>query len=587
MPTPPQTTLVALNAQYIHTGLGVRTIAAYVRGKTSLPLNVLEYTINNHHSDVLQGLYKAQADMYLFSCYLWNIEMVLRLARDLRQLRPGIMIGLGGPQVTYQAEAYLQQNPAVDFVLRGEGEDTVLRLMELLSSKEALCGCPGITYRNKHAICATTPRPQISMDEMGFAYPDIADLPHRIIYYESIRGCPFACSYCTSSIERGVRKRSLSLVFDDLSVFLAHRVPQVKFVDRTFNCDRHHARGIWEWLVTHDNGITNFHFELAGELLDEDTIEFLSQVRPGLFQFEIGVQSTHGETLCEINRPADIASLFGKVQRLLAPGNIHIHLDLIAGLPYEDYQQFQVSFNDVYGCKPHQFQLGFLKVLSGSKMEGMAASYQLSYSQNAPFEVLSTRWLSYDQLTVLHGIAHMVDVYYNTARFSNVLGYLLPQFDTPFAFYHALWLHFDRETQGKPLSQLGYYDLLYSFVLSQHRPVTEEMQWLAKYDLLLHEKPRKIPKWIAVNGYEEHRAAIQRFFMNEQNIATYLPEYIEESSLRIERTAHLEVFPFHPISGVPGMTPVLFNYRRRDVVGLAHVHILAGEDMAAATSQTL
>ena len=567
--------LIVLSAQFIHTGLGVRSIDAYVRRETDFKTETLEYTINHHEHDVLKSLYHARADIYLFSCYIWNIEIVLRLASDLRQLCPDVLIGLGGPQVSYQTEALLRAHPNIDIILTGEGEETVCQLLRLLSSGAPLRDCAGLVYRDGEVVTRTAAPPPLSLDQLAFAYPDLDELAHRIVYYESMRGCPFACSYCTSSIERGVRKRSLSLVFADLAIFLEHRVPQVKFVDRTFNCDRAHSRGIWEWLAAHDNGVTNFHFELSGELLDEDTLAFLSGIRPGLFQFEVGVQSTHPETLAEIDRPSDLTRLFANVRRLLAGGNIHVHLDLIAGLPYEDMERFQMSFNDVYACAPHQFQLGFLKVLPGSKMAKMAQSYDLVHSQSAPYEVLSTRWLSYSQLCTLQGVADMVQRYYNSFRFSHIIARLAAFFPSPFAFYHALWEHFDRAAEGKPVSQIGYFELLHSFALESEIEVTEEMQWLAKYDLLLHEKPRKLPSWIDVNLSRAHHDFIRAFWTSPENIAAYLPEYQNETSLRAERTAHLEVFPFHPESGEKGLCAIVFNYRQRQVTGMARVRVLA------------
>lgn len=569
-----KTALVAINAQYIHTGLGARSIFSYATRETDLPVSLLEVTINHHESDVLEELYQRKADVYLFSCYIWNIEMVLRLVRDLRKLRPDAVIGLGGPQVGYQDQAYFEALPEVDLLLIGEGEETVCQLLRLMAANGPLKDCPGLMYREGDRIIVTAARPPISLEALAFAYPDLSGLSNRTLYYESMRGCPFACSYCTSSIERGVRKRSLPLVFEDLAVFLEHRVKQVKFVDRTFNCDRAHSRAIWAWITEHDNDVTNFHFELSGELLDEDTLAFLASVRPGLFQFEIGVQSTHRSTLVEIDRPAHFQRLFANIQSLLSPGNIHVHLDLIAGLPHEGFEQFQTSFNEVYACLPHQLQLGFLKVLSGSKMEKKAKDYGLIYSENAPYEVLSTRWISYEELSLLRGVAMMVDVYYNSARFSHIAAHLLSSFADPFSFYHLLWLHYEKTAGRRPVGELEAYDLLAGFAEKQGIEITEKLRWLAKYDLLLQGKPRKLPTWVTVDLSREYRKEIQRFFMNPANITAYLPEYEGESSTHVERTAHLEVFPFDPSTNAPGPVAAVFNYKRRNLLGVAHAQTL-------------
>lgn len=569
-----RTALVAVNAQFIHTGLGVRSIAAYVRQKTGDVVDRLEFTINQPEQEVLSALYECHADAYLFSCYIWNIELILRLTRNMRQLLPEARIGLGGPQVSYQAATLLNAEPQLDLILVGEGEATVCQLINLLREDAPLRDCQGIVYREGERVIATAARPPLSLDELAFAYPDLDALPSRIFYYESMRGCPFSCSYCSTSMEHGVRKRSLPLVFADLSVFLAHHVPQVKFVDRTFNCDKNHALGIWEWLAEHDNGVTNFHFELSGELLDEEMLTFLAGVRPQLFQFEIGVQSTNMETLREIDRPANLARLFSRVNRVLEPGNIHVHLDLIAGLPYEGYEDFQTSFNEVYACRPHQFQLGFLKVLSGSKMQRMAQIYGLLYSDHSPYEVLATRWISYPQIVLLHGVTNMVNLYYNSCRFQHILAHLVPLFSDPFSFYLALWQHFRKVTEGRPLSDMGQYALLESFVRSQGFDVTDQMRWLTKYDLLLHEKPHKLPPWVNVDLSPTYRDAIRGFFMRAGNIDAYLPEYAAEPSVRVERTAHMEVFPFDPETGAEGEVAVLFNYRRRSLVGIASTTLL-------------
>ncbi|HPJ01324.1 MAG TPA: B12-binding domain-containing radical SAM protein [Candidatus Limiplasma sp.] len=569
-----KTALIAVNAQYIHTGLGVRSIAAYVRRETEHTIDLMEFTINNTEQDVLTALFDSRADAYLFSCYIWNIEFILRTVRNLRQLLPDVCIGLGGPQVAYQGKAILAAEPAVDLVITGEGEETVCQLLGLLNNNEPLQSCSGIVYRQDGQVISTAARAPLPLDALAFAYPDLDQLQHRIVYYESMRGCPFSCSYCSSSIEHGVRKRSLPLVFADLSVFLTHGVPQVKFVDRTFNCDKAHALGIWKWLAAHDNGVTNFHFELSGELLDEETLAFLAGVRPLLFQFEIGVQSTNPQTLQETDRPANLPKLFIAVRRLLGPGNIHVHLDLIAGLPYEEYTRFQTSFNDVYACKPHQLQLGFLKVLPGSHMQQQAETYGLLYTNNAPYEVLQNRWISYPQLVLLHGVAHMVNIYYNSYRFQHIIAHLVALFPDAFSFYLALWQHYQTVTQGKPLSEMGYYSLLESFMQAQGFEATEQMQWLAKFDLLLHGKPKKLPPWITADVSHTYRDAIQGFFKKPDNIKNYLPEYAADSSTRVERTAHLEIFPFNPATGEDGAVAIVFNYRRRSIAGVARFHVL-------------
>lgn len=566
--------LVAINAQYIHTGLGARSLAAYLRQETTLDIILQEYTINQREADILQALVETEGDVYLFSCYLWNIQMALNLAQDIRQLCPAVHIGLGGPQAGYQPPAFLLDHQAVDWLLQGEGEDALCQLLQALATCRPVTQCPGLVCRHEGKLIQNPPPPPLSMDRLAFAYPDIASLSHRIIYYESMRGCPFSCSYCTSSLERGVRKRSLSLVFADLSIFIENKVPQVKFVDRTFNCDKKRALALWKWLVAQDKGYTNFHFELAGHLLDDEMLHFLSTVRPGLFQFEIGVQSTSTATLEAVDRKGDVAQVLAQARKLLAPGNIHLHLDLIAGLPREDFKGFQASFNRVYGCRPHQLQLGFLKVLPGSAMESRAKEYGLVYRKTAPHQILQNQWLSYQQLCLLEGVAHMVDTYYNSGRFAHGLQVLEPLFADGFSLYQALWFFYHHKTEGRPVSHMDTFNILFAFGQAQGFPSLDALQWALRYDLLLHQKPRKLPAFLTLDGQKAYRQQIQAFYKNRENIIAYLPEYVEESSLRIERITHLEVFPSHPDTGAREPTPMLFSYHKRDLLGRARVQAL-------------
>lgn len=564
--------LVALNAQYIHTNLAVRSIAAYAQACGGVAPTVLEYTINQQPGWILEQLYRQKADCYIFSCYIWNVEIIKALARDLRKLLPHALLAAGGPEVSYHTAAFLAQNPAFDAVIQGEGEAACHQLFAALAQGKSWQGLAGLVVRAGGTIRANPRRIPPDMDTLPFAYTDLGMLGARIVYYESMRGCPFGCSYCLSSIEKGVRFKSLPLVKQELLRLLRAAPKQVKFVDRTFNCNKQRALEIWRFLHQHDNGTTNFHFELAGELLDDEATRFLAGVRAGLFQFEIGVQSTNPKTLEEIDRPADVHALFRRVQALKAPGNIHLHLDLIAGLPWEGYESFENSFNQVYAQRPHQFQLGFLKVLGGSKMEHKAQNYGLVWQSGAPFEVLYTKWLSYEELAALHGVAHMVELYYNSGRFGHTVAYIQGQFPSAFGFYEKLAAFYAAGGHtAAPLGKLGQYQLLGDFMAAERLAGAAHAGWLCKLDMALHEKPKTPPPFAAANCTAAFGRTILDFYANGKNVEEFLPAYMGLAPKQIRKMAHVEVFPFQPFTGQAGICALLFDYRRRDINGHALV----------------
>ncbi|MFV0400116.1 MAG: DUF4080 domain-containing protein [Oscillospiraceae bacterium] len=558
-----KTVLVAIDAKYIHTNLAVRSIACYLE-REGLPRPVLaEFTINQSLREILEALYLLNADYYLFSCYIWNIRMVEELLPQLKALRPNSRLFLGGSEASYRAEELLAAHSGLDGILLGEGEITALELLHSLEAELPLEACQGLCLSSGF----TAPRPPLSMDELPFPYPD--GIPEgRILYYESMRGCPFSCSYCLSSVEAGVRLRALPLVMDDLRRLLVLRPPQVKFVDRTFNCNKVHTMAIWRFLAAEDNGVTNFHFELAAELLDSEMLDFLSTLRPGLFQFEIGVQSANPSTLHAISRPWKVDRLEKTVAKLRAPDNIHLHLDLIAGLPEEDFASFRDSFNRVYAMRPHQLQLGFLKVLPGSKMAADAAELDILHEELSPYEVLRTPWLSFGELTELRGIAHMVELYHNSGRFSLMMARLIREFPTPFDCYQALWQLWRRAAETGPLSKLGQYELPGKIWTEQGEVVPDDVAWLSRCDIALHEKPKVYPSWAQLPQTPEHTARIRAFYRQE-DVLDWLPGHTERDPIRLSRLTHLEIFPFHPLTGEDGETAILFDYSGRDFSGHA------------------
>ncbi len=528
--------LCGINAKYIHSNLAIYCLRAYAKahGLPETECLIKEYTINHHIEDILIDLYEAGADVIIFSCYIWNISYVRELAGELKKINKRISIWAGGPEVSYDAETFLTENPSVDLVMQGEGEETFTALTglwqqiskkddgiagkvshtdsqrysnNLLAGLQAREDClpKGIALRKTEGgdgVINTGFAPPVNLDDLPFVYDGYPFLEHKIIYYESSRGCPFRCSYCLSSIDKSVRFRSLSLVFKELQYFLDAGIPQVKFVDRTFNCNRRHALAIWRYLYEHDNGVTNFHFEISSDLLEEEELELFALMRPGLIQLEIGVQSTHPPTIEAIRRRMDLPRVFHNVDRVHALGNIHQHLDLIAGLPFESYEQFRVSFNDLYAHSPDQLQLGFLKVLKGTFMEESQEEYRIRYRSQPPYEVLTTRWLTYDDIIRLKGIEEMVETYYNSMQFTWVLRYAVPFFPSPFDFYEqfAVWY------KGQGLhqynhSRLGKYEILRSFLMEgaaqvgDSEKLTAYLDEMLIFDMYLRENLKKRPEW--------------------------------------------------------------------------------------------
>ena len=562
--------LAALNAKYIHSNLALRYLSRFQNNNQKHHVETMEFTINQRLDFIAEELFRKQPDVVLFSCYIWNVEMLRQLCPILKKIMPDCVIGFGGPEVSYESETFLRENPAVDFVMRGEGELVFTKYLEHLDA-----GNPGtlgeiesLTYRQGDEIFSTPQMHPMDLALLPFPYEDdFSDVQNQIIYYESSRGCPYHCGYCLSSVENGVRFVPLDKVLPDLQKFLDKNVPQVKFIDRTFNCKKSHAMAIWKYLHEHDNGVTNFHFEITADLIDQETIDFLKTVRKGLFQFEIGVQSTNPQTIRAINRNVDFAALSEIVQQIKDGGNIHQHLDLIAGLPHEDYDSFGRSFNDVYALHPEQLQLGFLKVLKGSMLHQKQKEFEIVYHDTAPYEVLTTHELPYADTLRLKYVEEMVETYYNSGRFLNTLAYLVPLYESPFAFFEALsqfWVGENYHYLG--LSKMGLFDVLWRFVEQNPKVDKRKLQWEMKFDIALHEKPKKLPAWLTVTNEEQWHDKVFAFYGNPALWQKCLPHY--KSNKEAIRQTHLEVF------GDEKQKAVLFDYGKRDLLGNAEYKIM-------------
>lgn len=419
--------LVAINAKYIHTCPAVYSLRSYAlaHGKDLPDIDLCEYTINDRYMDILSALLETDAQVLAFSTYIWNSDRARRLIRDLKKAREDLILLAGGPEAGNAPEAFLRDG--IDLCMCGEGEETFLYLAETLRAAEALPSPeelkkrPGFAFLEQGTLLQTGMAPCVDMNKVPFLYRDIPLPEHRILYYESSRGCPFACAYCLSGKERGLRTRDLSMVKEELLFFLERRVPQVKFMDRTFNALPEHAIAIWSFLKEHDNGLTNFHFEIEARRMAEEEIALLKSLRPGLVQLEIGVQSANEETLKSVHRSPDLEPVRALMRELLPAQNINLHLDLIAGLPYEGLESFARSFNEVYALRPHQFQVGFLKLLPGTALYDKRKKYGLVASSDAPYEILKTRWLSAGELCLLRRLSDLVEVYVNSQGFRRSL----------------------------------------------------------------------------------------------------------------------------------------------------------------------
>ncbi len=531
--------LAACNAKYIHSNLAVYDLQAYAR-QYQQHILLKEYTINQQKDEIMKDLYEEKPDVICFSCYIWNISFVKELAEDLKKVLPSVPFWAGGPEVSFDAEAFLAANPAFDGVMVGEGEETFLELAGYyVDHVKSLEQIRGIAFRKENQVLHNGWREIMDLSKVPFPYKDLQDFDHRIIYYESSRGCPFSCSYCLSSVDKRLRFRSLDLVQKELQFFLDHKVPQVKFVDRTFNCKHDHAMAIWKYIVEHDNGITNFHFEIAADLLREEELELMATMRPGLIQLEIGVQSTNLQTLEAIHRKTDFSRICQIVERIHSFGNIHQHLDLIAGLPYEDYDSFHHSFNDVYALRPQQFQLGFLKVLKGSLMKQMEKEYGIVHKEKEPYEVLSTNWITYEDVLKLKKVENMVEVYYNSGQFENSLKYVETLFPDSFTMYEALGRFYEQKGYDCiSHNRLRRYEILLEFIESLKQGDVQKGADVLVLDLYLREKLKSRPSFAKDQKAEEKKIWAYR---KQENIP---------------KTAHIQVFWDGRV--------LLFDYEKKD-----------------------
>lgn len=513
------TLLIAINSKYIHTNLAVRSLYAYAKHGT-----ICEYTINESTLSVTADIYVRRPDTVLFSCYIWNIGMVLDVASNIRQILPEVKIILGGPEVTHNSDEVLQKNEFADMVICGEGEEIYKQLCENEFVPDDI---NGITYRKCGQIIKNPPMELIhDISSIPFMYTDedMQKNGKKLIYYESSRGCPFRCSYCLSSTIHGVRFRNLDMVKDELIFFVRHKVPIVKFVDRTFNADKKRTYELVRFLIDNADE-TTFHFEIAADIIDEKLLELFKTAPKGLFQFEIGVQSTNPDTIRAIDRKTDFDKISTVVKRVNEFGNIHMHLDLIAGLPYEDIQSFKRSFNDVFALRPQMLQLGFLKLLYGTKIRSQYEQFEYKALTKPPYEVLANQFIGYDDILMLKGVEDIVEKYYNSGAFSKSVEYLLPMYENPFEMFYDISIYFKEMGYDKiSHSQTALYDILIEFYKKRFSKCDAFFDCV-KFDLLIGKRNGPSPEWSLIPYNSKLIAYRFNFLSDKSNVEKYIPEF--------------------------------------------------------------
>lgn len=585
--------LTAINAKYIHSNPAVYSLAAYAKHhltkeeQKKCQLEIAEYTINHSVEAILADIYQKKPDVLAFSCYIWNWEYVQEIMVEIHKLLPAVLVFLGGPEVSFTPREILNQYPFLAGIIIGEGEETFLELCRGFVKKQDVSLLSGVvtekdTENAEKAVGnVLNPRGLINMNEIPFFYENMEAFENRIVYYESSRGCPYRCSYCLSSIDKTVRLRDLKLVKKELQFFLDFKIPQVKFIDRTFNCNHDHACEIWNYIWEHDNGITNFHFEISADIITDRELAILEKMRPGLVQLEIGVQSTNEKTIREINRVMNVEKLRQVVGRIHSFQNIHQHLDLIAGLPFEDYTSFQNSFNEVYSMKPQQLQLGFLKVLKGAKMWERAKEYGICYTSKPPYEVLFTNWITYEEIRKLKQIEEMVEMYYNSNQFTYTLSMLEQEFETPFFMYESLAGYYEENGYLLQNPARSYrYQILLDFcywVLNKERKDLKNEKEISQkekmygelltFDIYLREKMKTRPAF--AKSQDEVKEVSRKIYQKEEEERKLLPAYKDYNSKQMAKMTHLEFFDFTvweqgKCKKLEKEQPLLFDYNERN-----------------------
>lgn len=515
--------LTAINSKFIHSNLAVRYLKAFTK---DLPYEskIREFSINDREERILKEIIEEKADVVAFSTYIWNVELVSHVANLIKLVSPQTEILYGGPEVSYDSKDFMENNIG-EYLIEGEGEKTYRDFVEYKLGLRELSEIKGLYYRKNDEIIFNGTRPLMDMDEIVFPYEEDEDLNNKIVYYEGSRGCPFRCKYCLSSTTHGVRFHSIERTLEELNFFIKKGVRLVKFVDRTFNCNHKYSMAIWDFLIK-ANTNTKFHFEISADILKEEEIELLRKAPKGRFQFEVGVQTTNDDVLKNINRFVNFSDIKEKVEELLSINNINQHLDLIAGLPGEDYKSFVKSFNDVHSIKPEEIQLGFLKLLKGSDMRRDAYLYNMKYSPYPPYEILSTDKISYDEIQILKRVEEVVDKYYNSQKFNTILEFFYDKFETPYEFFYELGNYFEQKGYfNKNIGNTEYYKVFLDFNMEILKGKEDCLVDIIRYDYLSFNKKRGIPEFLRSNIDKNIEEDIKNQYREEYSFRKFSVEH--------------------------------------------------------------
>ncbi|EPB9403037.1 B12-binding domain-containing radical SAM protein [Clostridium perfringens] len=503
--------LTAINSKYIHSNLAVRYLKAFTKD-LDFQGDIKEFSINDRVENILEGIIEEKPDVVAFSCYIWNMEFVNRLAELIKLVDPNIEILYGGPEVSYEGKEFLENHEG-EYVIVGEGEKTFREFVLYKLGEGKIEDIKGLNYKRNGKVFENPKRPEMDMNELVFPYTYEEDINNKIVYYEASRGCPFKCKYCLSSVMHGVRFLDVERVKKELKYFMERGLKLVKFVDRTFNCNREYTVELLKYLSEQDTE-TRFHFEVAADLLTEEQIEILNNAPKGRFQLEVGVQTTNNEVLHNINRYITYENIKEKVLKVAAGKNVMQHLDLIAGLPGEDLESFKKSFNDVHAIRPDEIQLGFLKLLKGSSMREEAEKWGIVYSPYAPYEIIRSKDISYEELLLLKKVEAMVDKYYNSCKFNNVIKFFLNIYEKPFDFYYDLAMFFEEKGNFKrSIGNVEYYKILLDFYLEKIGGEDEGLfKEVLKFDYLCFNKKRWLPDFLVRTITKEDEQNIKDSF---------------------------------------------------------------------------
>ena len=550
--------LVTLDSKFIHANLAVRYLKKFCSDIECdrLSIEIKEFTINQKQEYILGEIFSANADLVCFSCYVWNIEYIKEIAYIIKEAKNNIKILCGGPETSFEIEKFMKNEPYIDYVIFGEGELTFKEfLLEFKNINADFNAIKGLAYRDNGKIAINQSRePIYNLDSINYPYEENDNFEDKIIYYESSRGCPFCCSFCMSSIDKKMRTFSMDRVKKDLMLLLNTGARQIKFVDRTFNADYKRSIEIMDFIIKNNKSNMKIHFEITADIINDEFLDYIHKLPVNMFQFEIGVQSLNDKTLAEINRHMNIEKLNNVIEGIVKSNNVHIHLDLIAGLPYEDYDTFKKSFDGIHRLHAEKIQLGFLKVLKGTKIYEDKVKHEIKYRNTSPYEVICTKYISVDEILLLKNIEELVDKYYNEKYFEKSLHYILSNFfvESAFEFYEHLSFYWQQNDLYKMShSRKRLYKILFDYIKYNDK-MTDEFMWCLRYDYIYNNQYEDLPDYLNKQAEDKYKS-IKRFLSNDER---FKERYFNESNL-------VKIINEFRIVDI-GTEAVLFIYQEKD-----------------------